>query len=159
MKTRNQRGREGQTKTHGGEQGNTVEQTQLSGLRVRCQRAERFQSLSNDTSENKPVSIQHSSTEENGALKGLWQENNVSPSSLHRFPVWAAVQLGLNVLFSWLHFPLSLFQPLTLLKCYYLSRRRLKDVYESRIYWNIAFIIYKLTLHRQNIDSRSFNAS
>lgn len=71
MKTRNQRGREGQTKTHGGEQGNTVEQTQLSGLRVRCQRAERFQSLSNDTSENKPVSIQHSSTEENGALKGL----------------------------------------------------------------------------------------
>lgn len=46
-----------------------VMEAQLSGLGVICQSAERFPSLSNETSENKPASTQHRSTEENGVLK------------------------------------------------------------------------------------------
>lgn len=46
-----------------------VMEAQLS--QVVCQSAERFQSLSYETSENKAVSIQHRSTEENSVLKGL----------------------------------------------------------------------------------------
>lgn len=52
-------------------------EAQLSGLGVICQSAEGFQSLSSETSKNKPVSSQHSSTEENSVLKALWQESDV----------------------------------------------------------------------------------